>query len=54
MLLQEQPSPTFAMGGVEFEFLPEWSMPGKLVQYILMYGGDDIILRITFINSVTP
>ena len=54
VLLQEQPSPTFAMGGVEFEFVPEWSMSGKLVHYILWYGGDDIILRLAFINSVTP
>jgi len=25
VLLQEQTSPTFAMGGVEFEFVPGWS-----------------------------
>ena len=29
-------------------------MPGKLVLYTLRYGGNDIILRIAFINSVTP
>jgi len=37
VLLQEQPSPTFSLGSVEFEFVPEWSMPGKLVLYIIRY-----------------
>ena len=54
LLLQEQPSPKFAMGGVDFEFMPEWFMPGKPVLYILRYGGNDIILGRAFINIVTP
>jgi len=54
VLLQEQPSPTFALGGVEFKFIPEWSMPGRLMLYIIRYGADEIILRIAFVNSVTP
>ena len=53
MLLQEQPSPIFSLGGVEIEFVPEWSLPGKLVLYILRYG-DDIISRIACIDSVNP
>jgi len=54
VLLQEQPSPTFAISGAEFELVPEWSMPGRLVLYILRYGGNDIILRIAFINRFIP
>ena len=54
VLLQKQPSPTFALGGVEFKFIPEWSMPGRLMLYIIRYGGDEIILRLAFVNSVTP
>jgi len=54
VLLEEQPSPTFSLGGVEFEFVPEWSITGKLVLYILRYGGDDIIHRIECIDSVKP
>ena len=29
VLLQEQPSPTFAFGGVEFELAPQWTVPGS-------------------------
>jgi len=54
VLLQEQPSHTFSLGSIEFEFVPEWSMPGKLVLYVIRYGGDEIILRIAHIDSVNP
>ena len=42
------------MGGVDFEYLAEWSMPGKLVPFMLRVGGHEIILRIAFVDSVTP
>jgi len=29
VLLQEQLSPTFALGGVEFELAPQWTVPGS-------------------------
>ena len=29
-------------------------MPGRLMLYIIRYGGDEIILRLAFVNSVTP
>jgi len=54
VLLQAKPSPTFAMCGVDFEYVPEWSMPGKLVLCILRYGGHEIILRKAFVVSVSP
>ena len=28
-------------------------MLGKLLHYVIRYGGDEIILRIAFVNSVT-
>jgi len=54
VLLQAKSSPSFPMGGVDFQYVPEWSMPGKLVLYILRYGGHEIIFRIAFVDSVTP
>jgi len=29
-------------------------MPGRLMHYIIRYGGDEIILSLAFVNSVTP
>ena len=45
--------PYFCYGEVDFEYVPEWSMPGKLVLYIFRYGGHEIILRKAFVDSVT-
>jgi len=52
VLLQEQPTRTFALG-VEFKFIPEWSLLCRLMLYIVKYGGEEIILRPAFVNSVT-
>jgi len=54
VLLQEQPSPTFALGGVEFELVPQWTVPGRMVHYYIRHGGDEIIPKIVFISSVLP
>jgi len=51
-LLQEQPTPTFSIGGVEFVFVPELSIPGKVLHYVIRYEGDEILLRIRCIDSV--
>jgi len=53
-LLQEQPSPTFALGGVEFELVPQWSVTGRVVNYHIRYGGEEVILTIVSIRSVLP
>jgi len=51
VLLQEQLSPTFALGGVEFELAPQWTVPGRVVHYYIRHD-DEIILAIVFISSV--
>ena len=51
-MLQEQPTPTFSIGGVEFVFVPELSIPGKVLHYVIRYEGDEILLRIRCIDSV--
>jgi len=50
-LLQEQPTPTFALGGVEFELVPQWIVPGRVVNYHITYGREEIILTVVFIRS---
>jgi len=40
-LLQEKPSPTIALGGVEFELVPQWSVPGRVLNYHITYGGEE-------------
>ena len=52
MLLKVQPAPTFSVGTVEFVFVPEWSLLGKLLHYYIMYGRDDIVLKIACIDRV--
>jgi len=54
LLLQEQPTTTFSMGSVEFEFVPEWSIPDKLLHFVIRYGGEEIVLRIVCTDSVNP
>ena len=54
MLLQEQPTPKFSLGSVEFVFVPEWSIPGNVLHYVVKYGGDEIVLRNQCIDSVAP
>ena len=53
VLLQEQPSPTFSMGSVDFKFVPERSIPGKLLLYVIRYG-EEIMLRNACIDSFNP
>jgi len=53
-LLQEQTTPTFALGGVEFELVPQWSVPGRVGIYHIKYGREEIILTVLFIRSVLP
>ena len=48
-LLQEQPSPTFALGGVEFELVPQWSVTDRVVNYHIRCGGEEVILTVVFI-----
>jgi len=54
VLLQDQPSPTFALGGVEFELDPQWNVPGRAVRYTISHGGEEIILSISIISSDSP
>ena len=53
-MLQEQTTPTFALGGVEFELVPQWSVPGRVGIYHIKYGREEIILTVVFIRSVLP
>jgi len=39
------------MGSLEFEFVPEWSIPRKILHYVTRFGVVDIALRIVCINS---
>ena len=54
VLLQKQPTPAFSMGSLEFVCVPKWSIPGKMLHYVIRYGVDDIALRIVCIDSVNP
>ena len=46
--------PTFALGDVEFELVPQWSVPGRVVNYHIRYGCEEIILTVVFIRSALP
>ena len=46
VLLQGKPTPTFSMGSVEFEFVPEWTITGILLHDVIRYAGEEIVLRI--------
>ena len=52
MLLQEQPSPTVALGGAEIKHILEMSLRGRLMLYIIRCGGEEIVLRLEFATSV--
>jgi len=51
--LQQQTTPTFALGGVEFELVPQWSVSDRVVNYHITYGREEI-LTVVFIRSVLP
>jgi len=46
--------PSIYIGGVEFVTVPLWSMPGRSVTYSIRHGGDEIILKVAYVNSVIP
>jgi len=52
--LQEQTTPTFALGGVEFELVPQCSVLGRVGNYHITYGREEIVLTVVFIRSVLP
>ena len=54
VLLQDQPSPNFALGGVGFELDPLRTVSGRAVRYTIRYGGEEIILSISIISSDSP
>jgi len=48
VLLQDQPSPTFALGGVGFELVPIWTVPGRAVRYTIRHGGEEMKLNFDY------
>ena len=46
--------PSIYIGVVEFETVPSWAMPRRSVTYSIRYGGDEIILKVAYVNSVIP
>jgi len=52
VLLQEQPTPKFAWGGVDFEINPIWSVPGKAMRYSIRHGSGETNLHVVIVNSV--
>jgi len=39
---------------VEFELVPQWYVPGRVVIYYIGYGREEIILTVVFIRNVLP
>jgi len=54
MIMQETGNPQFVLGGVEFVRVTSWAMPGRSVPYRIRHGGDEIILKISYMNCDLP
>jgi len=53
-LMQEKETPQFVLGGVEFVSLTSWAMAGRSVSYRIRHDGDEIILKISYLNCDIP
>jgi len=54
MLMQETETPQLVLGGVEIVSVTSWAMPGRSVSYRIRHDGDEIILKITYVNCDIP
>jgi len=54
LLMQENETPQFVMGGVEFVSVTSWEMPGRSESYRIRHDGDEIILKISYVNCYIP
>jgi len=52
--MQENETPQFVLGYVEFVSVLSWAMPGRSVSYWIRHDGDEIILKITYVNCDIP
>ena len=54
LLMQENETPQFELGGVEFVIVSTWAMPGRSVSYRIRHDGEEIILKIAYVNCDIP
>ena len=52
VLLQMQRTPAFSLGCLDLLFIPECSIPGKIIHYVIIYGVEVRGLRIVCVESV--
>jgi len=52
VLLQKQRTPAFSLNSLNFLFVPEYSLPGKMLHYVIRYGAEIRALRIVCTGSV--
>ena len=50
VLLEDQPSPTFAFGCVGIELAPQLTVPCRALRDTIRHGGEEIILSISIIS----
>jgi len=53
VLLQRQRTPSFSLNSLDFLFVPECSLPGKMFHYYIRYG-EVRGLRLVCVDSVSP
>jgi len=54
VLLQMQHTPAFCLDNLDFLFIPECSIPGKMLHYVIRYGVELKAVRIVYIDIVKP
>jgi len=54
VLLQIKRTSAFSLDSLDFLFLPECSIPGKMLHYVIRYGVEVRVLRIVCMDSVKP
>jgi len=53
VLLQRQRTPALSLNSLDFLFVPECSLPGKILQYYIRYGVEVRGLRLVCVDSVS-
>ena len=53
-MLQRQPTPAFSLNSLDFLFVPECSLPGKMLHYYIRYGVEVRCLKLVCVDSVGP
>jgi len=52
--LQRQPTPAFSLNNLDFLFVPECYLPGKILHYYIRYGVEVRCLKLVCVDSVGP